>query len=88
MKKNCFQIKGETSDARKRRNDVSEDEVATKKRKVEVDSTEDLDDDIIIIENNDTPHNTSTELKKSMQKRRKSSESMDCLIVCDDKHND
>lgn len=79
----CFlQDVNETSD-KKRKHD-SEDEVIAKRRKVEVGV--DDSDDICIIDSDDVPH--SSELKKPTPRKRKASEDIDCLIVCDDKHND
>lgn len=73
---------------KKRKNDASsEDAMTAKRRKIEIDDMEDTDD-ICIIENNDALHDTSSELKKSTAKKRKSSENTDCLIVYDDNHSD
>ncbi|CAL1678581.1 unnamed protein product [Lasius platythorax] len=73
--------------AKKRKNDSAETEIATKKRKVEIDNNTDNNDDICIIDNDDEPHDNLPKLKKSMPRKRKLSEDTDCLIVCDD-HND
>lgn len=72
-------------DTKKRKNDITEDGVVAKKRKIEVNDIDD-GDDVSIIENNDVHHDASSELKKS--KKVKSSEDLDCLIVYDDKNND
>jgi len=70
--------------AKKRKNDSVdlETEVATKKRKVEIDNNID-NDDICIIDNDNELHNLP-ELKKPNPRKRKLSEDTDCLIVCDD----
>lgn len=68
--------------SKKRKNDT-EDEVAAKRRKVEVDNGED-NDDICIISNDDASLDISSELKKSTLRNRKLSDDTDCLIVCDD----
>ncbi|GAB1864157.1 SUMO-activating enzyme subunit [Camponotus japonicus] len=70
--------------AKKRKNDSAdlETEVATKKRKVEIDNNID-NDDICIIDNDNELHNLP-ELKKPNPRKRKLSEDTDCLIVCDD----
>ncbi|XP_071565776.1 SUMO-activating enzyme subunit 2 [Temnothorax nylanderi] len=67
--------------AKKRKNDA-EDEIAAKKRKVEIDNSDDSDDICII--SNDTCHDNSSELKKSTLRKRRPSDDIDCLIVCDD----
>lgn len=67
---------------KKRKNDI-EDEVATKRRKVEIDNGDDSDD-ICIISNDDAPHDNSSELKKLMLRNRKLSDDIDCMIICDD----
>lgn len=68
--------------SKKRKNDI-EDEMAAKRRKVEVDNGED-NDDICIISNDDASLDNSSELKKSTLRNRKLSDDTDCLIVCDD----
>lgn len=70
--------------AKKRKNDSAdlETEVATKKRKVEIDNNID-NDDICIIDNDNELYNLP-ELKKPNPRKRKLSEDTDCLIVCDD----
>lgn len=73
----------ETDVSKKRKNDT-EDEGVVKRRKVEVDNGDSDDsDDICIISNDDTSHDNSSELKKPTRKR-KLSDDVDCLIVCDD----
>jgi len=74
----------ETSDVKKRKNDI-EAEVAAKKRKVEVDNGD--DNDICIISNDDISHDNS-EQKKSTLRKRKLSDVLDCMIVCDDDDDD
>lgn len=73
----------EISDVTKKRKNDTEDEVAAKKRKVEIDNGDDSDD-ICIISNDDAPHDNSSELKKLALRKRKLSDDIDCLIVCDD----
>lgn len=68
--------------SKKRKNDI-EDEMAAKRRKVEVDNGED-NDDICIISNDDASLDNSSEFKKSTLRNRKLSDDTDCLIVCDD----
>ncbi|XP_072763055.1 SUMO-activating enzyme subunit 2 [Anoplolepis gracilipes] len=70
--------------AKKRKNDSTETEIATKKRKVEIDNNIDNNDDICIIDNDDEPYDNLPELKNSTSRKRKLSEDTDCLIVCDD----
>lgn len=72
----------ETSDVGKKRKNDTEAEVATKRRKMDVDNGD--DSDICIISNDDVPHDNSCELKKSTLRKRKLSDDVDCLIVCDD----
>lgn len=67
--------------SKKRKNDI-EDEGVAKRRKVEVDNGDDSDD-ICIISNDDVSHDNLSELKKPTRKR-KLSDDVDCLIVCDD----
>lgn len=73
----------ETSDAGKKRKNDTKVEVAAKKRKIDVDNGDDSDD-ICIINNDDVSHDNSAELKKSMSRKRKLSDDIDCLIVSDD----
>ncbi|XP_032663143.1 SUMO-activating enzyme subunit 2 [Odontomachus brunneus] len=75
----------EVLDTKKRKNDATEDGVVAKKRKIEINDVDDIDD-ICIIENNDVHHDATSELKNS--KKMKSSEDLDCLIVYDDKNSD
>lgn len=85
-KKFSIQNVTEISDtAKKRKNDSAdfETEVATKKRKVEIDNNID-NDDICIIDNDNELHDKLPELNKSSPRKRKLSEDTDCLIVCDD----
>lgn len=76
----------EISDVTKKRKTDTEDEVAAKRRKVEVDNGDDTDD-ICIISNDDVPHDNSSKLKKLTLRKRKLSDDIDCLIVCDDDNN-
>ena len=72
--------------AKKRKIDAANNEVAVKKRKVEMDNNTE-NDDICIIDNDAEFHDNLPELKKPMPRKRKLSEDADCLIVCDD-HSD
>lgn len=72
----------ETPDVAKKRKNDAEDEIAAKKRKVEIDNGDDSDDICII--SNDTCHDNSSKLKKLTLRKRKPSDDIDCLIVCDD----
>lgn len=73
----------EVSPVSKKRKNYIEDEMAAKRRKVEVDNGED-NDDICIISNDDASLDNSSELKKSTLRNRKLSDDTDCLIVYDD----
>lgn len=73
----------ETLDVSKKRKNDTEDEVAAKRRKIEVDNGDDSDD-ICIISNDNVPHDNSFELKKLTLRKRKLSDDIDCVIVCDD----
>lgn len=72
----------ETSDVTKKRKNNTEAEMAAKRRKMEVDNGDDGDDICII--SDDVSHDNSSELKKSTLRKRKLSDDVDCLIVCDD----
>jgi len=66
---------------------VEDDEITLKKRKIEVQM--DDNEDICIIDNDEIPHVNLSGLKKSSSlRKRKISEDIDCLIMCDDKHSD
>jgi hypothetical protein len=66
---------------------VEDHEVALKKRKIEAQM--DDNEDICIIDNDEIPHVNLSGLKKpSSLRKRKISEDIDCLIMCDDKHSD
>lgn len=73
----------ETLEVSKKRKNDTEDEVAAKRRKVEVDNGDDSDD-ICIINNDNVPRDNTPELKKLTLRKRKLSDDIDCVIVCDD----
>lgn len=69
---------------KKRKTDATDvKDIAAKKRKLQIDNTNDNDtnnDDICIIDNNDVSYCNSSELTKT---RNLESSEDDCLIVCD-----
>jgi len=73
-------------DKKRKLNSVEDDEVTVKRRKMEVQM--DDNEDICIIDNDEIPHVNSSGLKKSTSRKRKISEDIDCLIMCDDKYSD
>ncbi|KAH0950810.1 hypothetical protein HN011_007493 [Eciton burchellii] len=77
----------EIPDKKRKHNLVEDHEVALKKRKIEAQM--DDNEDICIIDNDEIPHVNLSGLKKpSSLRKRKISEDIDCLIMCDDKHSD
>jgi len=63
----------DTPDATKKRKTVSTEDVAAKKRRVEVDNVDD-DDDICVIDNDDVLHDNSSKIKNLTLRKRKFSE--------------